>query len=109
GARRLDEEQARHVALSTQRQTLRSAVIRRCWYSASAGRVSSTHLPPPVMIESTASLALVTHILCCSCAMCFSAAASSEKDQGSMNLASNTAPVPPTMPSKVAAIHRFTG
>jgi hypothetical protein len=37
--------------------------------------------------------------------MCFSAAASSEKDQGSMNLASNTAPVPSTMPSRVAAIH----
>ena len=30
--------------------------------------------------------------------MCFSAAPSSEKDQGSMNLASNTAPVASTMP-----------
>ena len=43
------------------------------------------------MIDSTADLAFVTHILCCSCAMCFSAAASSENDHGSMNLASNTA------------------
>ena len=41
--------------------------------------------------------------------MCFSAAASSENDQGSMNLASNTAPVPSTMPSRVAAIQRSTG
>ena len=38
--------------------------------------------------------------------MCFSAAASSENDHGSMNLASNTAPLPATMPSRVAAIHR---
>src|SRR5690242_5510748 len=68
----------------------------------------STHLPPPVMIERTASVALVTHILCCTWAMCFSAAASSENDQGSMNLASNTAPVPSTIPSRVAAIHRMT-
>src|SRR5438445_4664831 len=66
----------------------------------------STHLPPPVMTESTASVALVTHMLCWSWAMCFSAAASSENDQGSMNLASNTAPDPSTMPSSVAAIHR---
>ena len=29
-----------------------------------SGMVSSTHLPPPVMIESTAVLALVTHMLC---------------------------------------------
>ena len=36
--------------------------------------------------------------------MCFSAAASSSNDQGSMNLASNTAPVPSTIPSRVAAI-----
>src|SRR6266446_5756381 len=39
----------------------------------------------------------------------FSAAASSEKDKGSMNLASNTAPVPSTMPSTVAANQRITG
>ena len=37
--------------------------------------------------------------------MCFSAAASSENDHGSMNLASNTAPVSWTSPSSVAAIH----
>ncbi len=41
--------------------------------------------------------------------MCFSAAASSENDHGSMNLASNTAPVPETIPSRVAPIHRMTG
>src|SRR5665213_1857569 len=36
--------------------------------------------------------------------MCFSAAASSENDQGSMNFASKTAPVSLTSPSGVAAI-----
>ena len=46
----------------------------------------------------------VTHMLCWTCAMYFSAAASSENDQGSMNLASNTASVPSTIPSRVAAI-----
>jgi len=75
----------------------------------SAGILISTHCPPPVMIDSTAVLEAVTHILCCSCGMCFSAAPSSENDQGSMNLASKTAPEPSTMPSSVAAIHRFTG
>ena len=69
----------------------------------------STHLPPPVMIDSTAVVALVTHMLCWSWAMCFSAAASSENDHGSMNLASNTAPVASTMPSNVAARKRITG
>ena len=54
-------------------------------------------------------MALVTHMLCWSWAICFSAAASSENDQGSMNLASNTAPLPSTMPSSVAAIQRITG
>ncbi len=34
---------------------------------------------------------------------------SSENDHGSMNLASNTAPVASTMPSRVAAIQRTTG
>src|SRR6476646_6731732 len=52
--------------------------------------VSSTHLPPPVMIDKTAVLALVTHMLCWSWAMYFCAAASSENDHGSMNLDSNT-------------------
>ena len=66
--------------------------------------VISTHLPPPVMIDSTDVRKWVTHMLCWSWAMCFSAAASSENDQGSMNLASNTASVPSTMPSRVAAI-----
>ena len=41
-----------------------------------------------------------------SCGMYFSAAASSENAQGSMNLASNTAPVASTRPSSVAAIQR---
>src|SRR6266699_5788911 len=65
---------------------------------------SSTHLPPPVMMESTEVRKWVTHMLCWTCAMYFSAAASSENDQGSMNLASNTASVPSTIPSRVAAI-----
>ena len=68
------------------------------------GIVISTHLPPPVMIESTELRRWVTHMLCWSWAMYFSAAASSENDQGSMNLASNTASVPSTIPSRVAAI-----
>ena len=68
------------------------------------GIVISTHLPPPVMIDSTELRRWVTHMLCWSWAMYFSAAASSENDQGSMNLASNTASVPSTMPSRVAAI-----
>src|SRR6516225_102129 len=62
-------------------------------------------LPPPVMIESTAVLKWVTHMLCWSWAIYFSTAASSENDHGSMNLASNTASVPSMMPSRVAAIH----
>src|SRR6516162_446632 len=61
------------------------------------------------MIESTASVALVTHMLCWTWAICFLAATSSENDQGSMNLASKTAPVPSTTPSSVAAIQRITG
>src|SRR5215813_7850163 len=55
------------------------------------GIAISTHFPPPVMIESTEVRRWVTHMLCWSWAMYFSAAASSENDQGSMNLASNTA------------------
>ena len=73
------------------------------------GMVISTHLPPPVMIESTASRAFVTHMLCWSWGMYFSADPSSENDHGSMNLASNTAPVPSTFPSRVAPIHRLIG
>src|SRR5262249_45087457 len=71
------------------------------------GIMISTHLPPPVMIDRTADLRWVTHMLCWTWAMYFSAAASSEKDQGSMNLASKTAPIPSTTPSRVAAIHRM--
>ena len=33
--------------------------------------VISTHLPPPVMIESAESFVFITHILCWSWAMCF--------------------------------------
>src|SRR5215467_4182278 len=68
------------------------------------GMVISTHLPPPVMIESTAVLKCVTHMLCWSWAMYFSATASSENDHGSMNLDSKTAPVASTVPSRVATI-----
>src|SRR5476649_1243672 len=45
--------------LSTQRQNFFSAVSSRCWYRQSAVIEISTHLPPPVMMESTAALALV--------------------------------------------------
>src|SRR5262252_10192751 len=69
------------------------------------GIVISTHLPPPVMIDRTEVLKWVTHMLCWSWAMYFSAAASSEKDHGSMNLDSKTASVPSTIPSRVATIH----
>src|SRR6516162_4479181 len=69
------------------------------------GIAISAHLPPPVMIESTEVRRWVTHMLCWSCGMYFSAAASSEKDHGSMNLDSNTASVPSTIPSRVATIH----
>src|SRR5215813_10393389 len=68
------------------------------------GIVISTHLPPPVIIESTDVLRWVTHMLCWSWAIYFSAAASSENDHGSMNLDSKTAPVASTVPSRVATI-----
>src|SRR6516225_6397963 len=61
------------------------------------------------MIERAASLALVTHILCWTWAMCFPAATSSENDQGSMNFASKTAPLSAISPSSVAPIQRSTG
>src|SRR4029077_2061214 len=87
----------------THRQNFFSAETRTLRYSGSMGTVISTHLPR-MMIDSTADRRWVTHMLCWSCAMYFSAAASSENDQGSMNLASNTASVPSTIPSRVAAI-----
>src|SRR6187401_723913 len=62
------------------------------------------------MMDSTAVLAFATHMLCCSCAMCFSAAPSSENDHGSMNLASNTAPGPldhPVDGGGHPAVHRM--
>src|SRR5947199_9702452 len=46
------------------------------------GIVISTHLPPPVMIDSTEVLKWATHMLCWTWAMYFSAAASSENAQG---------------------------
>jgi putative transposase len=49
---------------------------KSCGYSAWV--VISTHLPPPVITDSTAVRAATTHILCCSCGIYFSAAASSE-------------------------------
>src|SRR5258706_14693148 len=73
------------------------------------GMVTSTHFPPPVMIDSTELRKWVTHILCWTWAMYFSAAASSENDHGSMNLASNTDSVSSTIPSRVAAIHGMAG
>src|SRR5262249_45431468 len=85
----------------THRQNFFSADTRTVRERGSMGIVISTHLPPPVMIDSTEVLKWVTHILCWTWAMYFSAAASPENDQGSMNLASNTAPVPSTMPSRV--------
>src|SRR5829696_9118026 len=48
-------------------------------------------------------------MLCCSCGMCFSAALSSVKAQGSMNLASKTAVSSSTTPSRVAPIHSRRG
>src|SRR5262249_45052762 len=95
--------------LSTQRQNFFSAVRRRCWYSGSAEILISSHLAPPVMIESTAAVALVTHMLCWTCGIYLAAAASSENDHGNMNFASKTAPVCSTMPSRVATIQRITG
>src|SRR5262249_58902611 len=72
----------------TQRQNFFSAETRTLRQSGSMRTVISTHLPPPVMIDSTEALKWVTHILCWSWAMYFSAAASSENDHGSMNFAS---------------------
>ena len=54
------------------------------------------------MMESTADRAATTHMLCCNCGIYFSAAASSENDQGSMNLDSNTASLACMRPSRVA-------
>jgi hypothetical protein len=59
----------------THRQNFFSAETRMVRQSGSIGTVISTHLPPPVMIDSTASRECVTHILCWSWAMYFSAAA----------------------------------
>ena len=55
-----------------------------------------------------ADLGFATHMLCCSWAICFSAP-SSENVQGSINLASKTAPPGSTTLPRVAAIHLMTG
>ena len=74
--RRLDIEQARRLAgLDAAPEFLLRGHQDGAGRADRHGIVISTHLPPPVMIESTAALALVTHILCWSWAMCFSAAA----------------------------------
>src|SRR5262249_54899717 len=69
----------------------------------------ATHLPPPVMIESTPALAFITHILCWSCGMYFSAARTSENDQGSINFASKTTPGCSTIPPRGGAAPRRAG
>jgi hypothetical protein len=61
------------------------------------------------MMDNTEVLRWVTHMLCRTWAMYFSAAASSENDHGRMNLASNTASVPSTIPSRVATIQLEIG
>ena len=63
--------------------------------AGSATRVALNGIPW-VITDSTALFELTTHMFCCSWGVYFSAAACSEKDQGSMNLASNTAPLPST-------------
>ena len=102
--RRLDSEQARGLAILDAAPELLLRGQQQVLISGSAGIVILTHLPPPVMIESTDNLVLVTHIQCCTWGMYFSAAPSSENDHGSMNFASNTAPVSSTIPSSVAPI-----
>jgi hypothetical protein len=42
----------------------------------------STHFPPPVITDITAAREATTHMLCCSWAMYFSAAVSSENEPG---------------------------
>src|SRR5438477_12004190 len=71
------------------------------------GGLRSIHLPPPLMMDSTDLLTPATSMLGWSWAICFSAAASSENDHGSMNLASKQAPFSLTKPSSVAAIQRI--
>ena len=107
GLGRFNAEQARRLAAldATPELPLRrddEVLIERVGMSS----LISTHFPPPVMTDNTVdSLPRGTHILCWSCGHIFSAAASSENDHGSMNLASNTAPVASIPPSRVAAIH----
>jgi hypothetical protein len=48
------------------------------------GTVISTHLPPPVMMDRTADLRWVTHMLCWTWAMYFSAAPSSGADEAAL-------------------------
>src|SRR5262249_51372767 len=103
-SRRLGHDEVGDFARLHTAQNLFSAETRTLRYSGSMGIAISTHLPPPVIIERTEVRRWETHMLCWTCAMYFSAAASSEKDHGSMNLDSNTASVPSTIPSRVATI-----
>jgi hypothetical protein len=48
----------------TQRQNFFSADTSTLRYSGSMGMVISTHLPPPVIIDSTEVLKWLTHMLC---------------------------------------------
>jgi hypothetical protein len=61
---RLDPEQTRGFAALHAAPELLLRGDQKVRYSGSAWIVSSTHLPPPVMTDSTAVLWLVTHILC---------------------------------------------
>jgi len=79
------------------------------WHTTPGATVAEDQIIVEVMTDKAAVLAFVTHMLCWSCGMYFSAAASSENDHGSMNFASNTAPVASTTPSRVGAIHLITG
>jgi hypothetical protein len=94
--------------LTTDGQSLFSGREEQVLVRGSAGTRTSNHFPPPV-IDRTADRALAPHILCWSWAVCFSVAPSSENVQGSINLASSTAPPGATRPSSVAAIRLWTG
>jgi hypothetical protein len=82
GAWRLDPEEDRGIAALDAAPEFLFRGQKEVLVKGSAAILISTHLPPPVMIESAASLALVTHKLCWTWAICFCAAAPSENDQG---------------------------
>jgi hypothetical protein len=76
------QQQERLYRLLPQRGVIASKPIERAIVEISEPQKAICYY------ESAAILALVTHMLCWSCGMYFSAANSSENDQGSMNLAS---------------------